>query len=528
MENSGSFGNLRMKAEEVLQKLGEAGSNVNEKDMQVLFQELQVHQIELEMQNDELSTANQELELQQLKFASVYDLAPVGYFILTQAGLINEVNNAGTSLMQAGKATLMSKPLRMFVAQEYIDHFNTFYHALRYGGRHTCQLKLISTSGREFYAQIEGIFTSEQSPALRQYYIAVIDITERIQAEKNLAEVKERLELSLEASSAGTWELELETMRFYLDEFNYNICAVPGGKFDGKYQTFINLIHPEDREMADEHFRTSINQEKEIDVVCRMVNTEGKICYAGIRGHVIALPGQQKRLVGIMMDITEKRRFEDETIRLKQNQQKNIALATLNAGENERKRISDSLHDSVSQLLYGVKIKLGLLNSDKDNIKAVLEISELLDLAIRETRNISFELAPSILTDFGLPATVEELVKRLSAKNMEIRAKISGFNERLDPLMEISIFRIIQELINNCMKHSGATLVKLTIKKNKNIDIEVKDNGKGFNVAEQEQLPGGSGLSSIKNRMNLYNGQMKIISEPGNGTTVNISLQHSF
>jgi signal transduction histidine kinase len=316
-------------------------------------------------------------------------------------------------------------------------------------------------------------------------------------------------------------------MKFYLDEFNYHMCAVPDNQFDGSYLTFISFIHPDDREMADRHFRVSINEETGIDFVCRMINRDGKVCYAGIRGRVIDEAGQQKRLVGIMIDITEKRRLEEVSQKLEQNQQKNITMATLAAGENERRRISDALHDSVSQLLYGIRIRLGLLHKTTANALPITDIAELLDMAITETRNISFELAPSILTDFGLPATIDELVKRLSGRNMVIKAKISGFNERLNLQLEISIFRIIQELINNCMKHAEATLIKLDIRKNKGISIEVKDNGKGFNVEEQERAPGGSGLSSIKNRLSLYNGQMKMLSEPGSGTTVIINLQHN-
>ena len=520
-----AFGNLRIKAEEVLNMINQEGTFLEEKDIQVLFQELQVHQIELEMQNDELSLANEELERQQIKFSSIYDLAPVGYFILTNTGIIDEVNNAGLSLMNAGKAGLIGKPLRIFVSPDDQAIFGGFYKTmLETTERQRCQLKMISKTGREFYAQVEGILINPLLAEVRQYYIAIIDITERIQTEKRLAEIKERLELSLEASSAGTWELELETMKFYLDEFNYHICAVPPEGFDGRYQTFINMVHPEDRQVADQTFRTSINQEKEIDLVCRMINTDGKTCYASIRGHVIAEPGHQKRLVGIMMDITEKKRIEEESVRLKQNQQKNITLATLNAGENERRRISDALHDSVSQLLYGIRIKLGMLEQSGTATKAISEISELLDMAIKETRNISFELAPSILTDFGLAAAVDELAKRFSGKSMVIKTKMSVLNERMDLLLETSIFRIIQELINNCMKHADASLVKLEIRKSKTIEIEVKDNGRGFNTAEQDRIPAGSGLSSIKNRLSLYNGSMKIDSEPGRGTTVKISL----
>jgi PAS domain S-box-containing protein len=518
-----SFINLRRKAEEALKKLGQSGAAFDESDMHVLFQELQVHQLELEMQNDELRLVNEALERQQARFAGIYDLAPIGYFIMAYNGIIEEVNNAGIELLQAPRLILVGRPFDVFICADDLQAFRNFYKAMQSGERQGCQLRIISKAGRVFYAQLEGVCTNKQLINEQQYFIAVIDITERTLTGKKLAEVKERLELSLEASSAGTWELELETMRFYLDEFNYRLCAVPEGKFDGLYQTFINLIHPDDQEMADQHFRRSINQGKEIDMVCRMINDEEKVCYVAIRGHIIDEPGQQKRFVGIMIDITEKKRLEEVSLKLEQNQQKNITLATLAAGENERRRISDALHDSVSQLLYGVKIKLGMLQCTED-IESINEITVLLDMAIRETRNISFELAPSILIDFGLPATIEELAKRLSSKKMVIKTKISGFNERVDLLLETSIFRIIQELINNCMKHAEADLITLDIFKNKIIQIEVKDNGKGFDVGEQERAPAGSGLSSIRNRVSLYNGQMKIVSNPGSGTMIVIIL----
>jgi signal transduction histidine kinase len=192
--------------------------------------------------------------------------------------------------------------------------------------------------------------------------------------------------------------------------------------------------------------------------------------------------------------------------------------------KNERRRISDALHDSVSQLLYGIKMKLSAL--DLGHTKAHVDISKLIDQAIQETRNISFELAPSILLDFGLPATIEELVKRLSLPNMKIQAKIIGFATREDMLLETGIFRIIQELINNCMKHSHASLIRLTVKKGKHIEIQVQDNGVGFDYREQEKSTSGSGLRSIKNRIGLYNGELIVDSVPGTGTVVKIVLNY--
>jgi PAS domain S-box-containing protein len=514
---------LRDKAEQMLHHAGKGKTSVDEMDMQALFQELQVHQIELEMQNDELKKANEELEMQQLKFSSIYNLAPVSYFILNGNGIIEEVNNAGLSLFKGAKSGLLGKRITQFITPDHTDTFYRFFRAMQTtDGRQSCQLKMGLLQSTEFYAQVEGKKISSLVSGFAQYYVAIIDITERIEAGITLVATKERLQLSLEASSAGIWELELDTMRVHLDEFNQHICGIPKGRFDGKYHSFINLIHPDDQHMVDHQFRMSINHEKEIDIVCRLGNDQSRFCYASIRGHVVGETGQAKRLVGIMIDVTDKKQIEEETQRLKDNQQTAIMLATLNAEENERRRISDALHDSVSQLLYGIKMKLGAL--DADHAPVGDDVNRLLDEAIRETRNISFELAPSILVDFGLPATIEELVKRLSTPAMKIEGRITGFGTRADLLLETSIFRMVQELINNCMKHSGASLVKLELKKNKHIEIKIKDNGRGFNYSEQGKATGGSGLHSIKNRVGLYNGKLTIDSQINKGTTVNILL----
>jgi signal transduction histidine kinase len=516
---------LRLKAEKMLVGIGQHKRVAADQDMQALFQELQVYQIELEMQNDELKVANEELELQQLKFSGIYNLAPIGYFILNGYGVIEEVNNAGALLVEGGKTRLLGKRMSQFIAPEYTDTFYRFFKDME--GSHakqSCQLKMVSRADNEFYAQVEGIAVNLLTGTPSQYYIAIVNITERIEASKKLAETKERLELSLEASSAGTWELDMDSMKFYLDEFNYDICAINQAGFDGHYHSFLDLIDPEDRQMVDEQFRKSINHQKEIDVVCRLANGKNGICYISIRGHVVNEHNQTGRLVGIMIDITDKKRVEDETTQLKQDQLKAIALATLNAEENEKRRISSALHDSVSQLLYGIKMKLGAL--DLGHSKAHIDISALIDQAIQETRNISFELAPSILVDFGLPATIDELVKRLSSPVMRIHAKIIGFNTREDLLLETTVFRIIQELINNCMKHAQTSLIRVVLKRGRHIEICVQDNGVGFNYHEQERSASGSGLRSIKNRISLYNGELIVDSAPGNGTTVKIVLNH--
>jgi len=497
-----------------------------ERHLQSLLENLHLHQAELEMQNDELRIANEKLELQQIKFSGIYDLAPIGYFILDKTGIINEVNNAGISLLETGKGVILNNLLQSFIAPDYRDAYHIFFREmLNTGVKQSCQLKMNSRKGREFYVQMEGITVTPARSLPLQFDIAVMDITERVQAEKVLAKTKERLELALEASASGTWELELDTMKFYLDEFNYQTCAIPGGKFDGRYQTFINLIHPDDRASVDQQFRVALNSQMPIDLVCRFDNQSGHTCFASIRGHVITEPNQPNRFIGIMMDITSKRKLEEETANAKLDQQKNIALATIHAEEGERARISEALHDSVSQLLYGIRIKLGTLLDAENPAEVMRNVYELLDLAVVETRNISFELAPAILSDFGLKATIDEMARRLSTPKMQIRTKLSRLNERLSLQVEANIFRILQELVNNALKHSEASLITLEVKKSKIIEICVSDNGKGFKTARPEDIASGSGLASIRNRLSLYNGCLDIESKPGKGTVVKIKLE---
>ncbi|MFC0513491.1 ATP-binding protein [Mucilaginibacter angelicae] len=498
----------------------------NELRMQKVLEELHLHQAELEMQNDELRIVNEKLELQQLKFSGIYDLAPIGYYILDKDGLIGDANNAGISLLETGKGNIVGNRLQSFVATDYRDAYHLFFREmLNSGKKQSGQLKMISRKGREFYVQMEGIAISPARTLPLQCDIAVMDITERVEAEKVLAKTKERLELALEASSSGTWELELDTMKFYLDEFNYQTCAIPGGKFDGRYQTFINLIHPDDRISVDQQFRVALNNQISIDLVCRFDNQSGNTRFASIRGHVITEPGHPNRFVGIMMDITAKKDLEREAINIKHEQQRNIALATIHAEENERSRISEALHDGVSQLLYGIRIKLGTLLDADNPVEIMRDVYKLLDMAVLETRNISFELAPAILNDFGLRATIDEMARRLTTPKMVIKTKLTRLNERLGLPIEANIFRILQELLNNAMKHSEASLITIEVKKSKNIELSVSDNGKGFEMVKQEDIATGSGLSSIRNRLSLYNGCITINSKPGMGTMVKITLE---
>jgi PAS domain S-box-containing protein len=495
-------------------------------DINDLLHNIQIQQIELEMQNDELKISNEELELQRAKFAGLFDLAPVGYFILNHLGVIEEVNAIGLQLLDTPKRSVLHRRFQSLIAINDTTLFTSFLKSLRHtDSKHVCQLTMQIPGGKTFHAQVQGIATQKSAADSMRYYIGVIDITERINDALKLSKTNERLNIALNASSAGTWEINLKTGRIFLDDYSKNILGFSDADFDGRSDTFLNVIHHEDKERVQAQLLQALEKEKELDIDYRITCPNGKNKYVAARGHVVYVGNDLNSFVGIVMDIDHKKQLENEAQALKLSQHKVITAATLQAQEKERKRISEALHDSVSQLLYG--IKLNLQNLETDNERAD-KVHNLLELAIQETRNIAFELAPSVLNDFGLSIAIDEMCKRLINNKLSIKALTHGLKQRLDPQAEISIFRIIQELVNNCIKHAEATLINIAlIKKGNTITIEVQDNGNGFIYHDTETYLNGSGFASIKNRISLFNGTLQVNSTPGKGTQVLITLKEA-
>jgi signal transduction histidine kinase len=215
-----------------------------------------------------------------------------------------------------------------------------------------------------------------------------------------------------------------------------------------------------------------------------------------------------------------------ELLCLKLEQQREILNAILIAQENERERIGEDLHNGIGQLLYAAMMKLDLIKvSGTDNANFLKDASEIINDAIKATRNVSFQLVPTVLRDFGLPTAIETMIKRFNCPKFKIILQIDGFNERLSDRIEFSIYRIIQELLNNCVKHAKATeiIVKL-ISSEKTVFVEVRDNGLGFEPEKLSKMQKGIGLQSVRNRIKLLQAKMQISSSADNGTSVRIEI----
>ena len=515
---------LRLKAEELLGEKKLGMETLQSIEVQRLFQELQVYQLEIEMQNDELSIIAEELEKQKIKFSSLFEMAPVGYLVLNSRGAITDINVTGCNLLELRKGLIVNKPLPGFIHPDDINLYYTFFKNILKGNTgQSCQLRLYKNKQDVIYIQLNGSGV-ELNKVEPLYYITIIDVTEKKNYEIELQDAKKHLQIALDASSTGIWEINVLNGNVTLDAYSCSIFGVQPSKFDGRYNSLLNLVIPDDRERLDAELRRAIVREKEfITEFCVNMN-KGPNRYVLARGQII-YDEVSRRFLGTITDITYKKLLEQESTRLKENHQLVITAASLQAEENERKRISETLHDSVGQMLYAIKLNFSQLKSVQTN-PSYEQASQLLDQTIRDIRNISFELAPSILKDFGLAATLDEMSKRLSGKSLQVRTRVTGMGTNLSEDFMLNIYRIIQELVGNSIKHGKASNITIELSGNEGlINIQVKDDGSGFKTGYESAPIMGTGLSSIRNRINLYQGEIDIKSLYGEGSLIHIQLK---
>jgi len=211
-------------------------------------------------------------------------------------------------------------------------------------------------------------------------------------------------------------------------------------------------------------------------------------------------------------------------------QREEIIKNTIQSQENERKRIARDLHDEVGAMLSVVKLNVGRIEKKSEEPKSkelALETKQYLDEVITQVRRISRALLPPSLEKLGIFFAIEELSNWVNkADQIKIECWKSGEQFRFEPEKELAYFRIVQELLNNAIKYSEASLIKINARfQNNCIVVSVADNGIGFNVEEKQNS--GLGLKNLESRSAIIGAKYKLKSKPGKGTTAIIYLNNT-
>jgi PAS domain S-box-containing protein len=236
--------------------------------------------------------------------------------------------------------------------------------------------------------------------------------------------------------------------------------------------------------------------------------------------------GRTIGLIGVASDITERKRAEEE-MRL-------LPLRIIEAQEAERLRVARELHDGVNQLIASAKMRLrkvedGVVSLNPAAREILARCSRLLVQALEENRRIAHNLRPSDLDEFGLAAATRNFCKELQSRTkLKVKYSIARIDQRLAPALELNLFRILQEAVNNIEKHARAGEVRLRIAVHgDSIILRIQDDGRGFDSKRGRAGRGkwrGIGLTNMRERAEFLGGTCTVESAPKQGTTITVRV----
>ncbi|HTB51307.1 MAG TPA: PAS domain S-box protein [Ferruginibacter sp.] len=350
------------------------------------------------------------------------------------------------------------------------------------------------------------------------------DITDRKKAEEEIIEAEAKFRDLVEKSSVGVYIIQGGKYRYVNPKF-----AIIFGYEQEEITDSIpveSLAHPDYMELIRDNMRKRIDGTKEtVPYEIDGVKKDGDIIRLEIFGTRTQYKGEPA-IIGTLSDITENKILQKQVLDQKVQEQKRITRAVLKAEEKERNRIGQELHDNVNQILAGTKLYLGLASKDEFAGRGLIKSSlELVDNAIEEMRSLSKEQVTPI-KGIDLKDLVYSLIDRLNAGSAIKTTVIYDLkNQVIEDDIKLNIYRIIQEQMNNILKHSNASQTNIAlIDDDQNLYLTVEDNGDGF---DPEQTRKGIGLSNMKNRIESFNGEFEIYSSLGNGCEMKITIPYS-
>ena len=236
--------------------------------------------------------------------------------------------------------------------------------------------------------------------------------------------------------------------------------------------------------------------------------------------------GRTLGLIGVARDITERKQAEEELRRL--------PLRIIEVQEAERLRVARELHDSVNQLIASAKMRLrkvedGVMSLNPAAREILARCGRLLVQALEENRRIAHNLRPSDLDEFGLAAASRNFCKELQSRTkLMVKYNIARIGQRLAPALELNLFRIMQEAVNNIEKHAHAREVRLRIAfHGDSIVLRIQDDGRGFDPKRGKAGKGkwrGIGLTNMRERAEFLGGTCTVESAPKRGTTITVRV----
>jgi PAS domain S-box-containing protein len=355
------------------------------------------------------------------------------------------------------------------------------------------------------------------------------NITESKKADAEIKAANERFDIIMRATHDLVWDWNLQTNEIYRDPAGLKkVFGVADNETIKGIQAWQQRIHPDDQKIVRAIITeiTNAQEANTFEIEYRFLRDDGRYSYVYDRGIIIRNEeGKPVRMIGAAQDISERKRLEQELLRNELERQKAINRATIDSQEQERTEIGKELHDNVNQVLTTTKLYLELALSNPELKDELITKSNLNIISvINEIRQLSRSLMDPTIGDLGLIDSIKDLIENINlTRKLHVSLKADKRIELfLDKNHKLTIFRIIQEALNNAMRHAQASSVFILIRCPGNkVEMNIEDNGIGFDPALVKR---GAGLKNIQNRIYLINGTYTIQTAPEQGCRLSINF----
>ena len=354
----------------------------------------------------------------------------------------------------------------------------------------------------------------------------VQDITDQREVEEKLRERAATIEYAEKVAKLGSWRYDYATDSFTLSPNMRRILGI-GPDDPWSSELYWSRVPAADRARAQAIFERATAERKPFEFVARFAPMNGGMAHLYTRGITFCdASGELTHRVGVVQDITEQLRAEEDLRRLSQQ--------LLRARDDDRRRIARELHESAGQSLAALKMTLGrlrqVLGVGTEAARSLLASSvELADAAVREVRTVSYLMHPPMLDDAGLGPALHWYARGFTERSgIQVEVDVPAKLPRQSQELETTVFRIVQEALTNVHRYSGSRTAQIRIAcQDGEICAEVRDQGCGLPPPSRSRGGAeamGVGIAGMRERVKQLNGSFAIESAPGQGTTVRVTL----
>ena len=445
------------------------------------------------------------------------------------------VNPAYTSIWGRSVESLCHRPKSLFEAIHAEDRERVT--AIIAGQREQgfdIEYRIVKPDGAVRWIREVGLPVKDESGKVYRFAGISEDITERKQVIETLRQSEFDLAEAQRVTKLGNWTLDIATGIVRWSEELYRIFDVDKATFEGTYEIFLSRVHLDDRPKVLQANAEARSDGKPFEIEYRTSTPSGRLKHIREIGHASKdRSGSVSALFGSAQDITERKQaenaFRDSAVQLRALSRRLVELQ-----ESERRELSRELHDRVGQNLTALKINIDMLqpalasHGNEDVLARVADSAALLESTMDAIENVMSELRPPMLDDHGLAAALDWHARKFSRRTgIAVAVHADEAAVQPAPQVQIALFRIAQEALNNIAKHAGARHAEIALdQEHGDCVMSVRDDGIGFDVGEiaSEKSKTAIGMVTMRERSQAVGGRFEVQALPERGTRLTVRV----